>query len=88
MIKKKISDYLLKNRCTLLCVGPMSLNCVDASIELANDYDVPLMLIASRRQVDSDKFNGGYLNNWTTSKFADHVNKKNKGEFYPKEKLE
>ncbi len=77
MIKKKISDYLLKNRCTLLCVGPMSLNCVDASIELANDYDVPLMLIASRRQVDSDKFNGGYLNNWTTSKFADHVNKKN-----------
>ena len=53
------------------------LNCVDASIELANDYDVPLMLIASRRQVDSDKFNGGYLNNWTTSKFADHVNKKN-----------
>ena len=76
MIKKKISDYLLKNRCTLLCVGPMSLNCVDASIELANDHDIPLMLIASRRQIDSEKFNGGYVNNWTTSKFASHINKK------------
>ena len=76
MIKKKISDYLLKNRFTLLCVGPMSLYCVDASIELANDYDIPLMLIASRRQIDSEKFNGGYVNNWTTSKFANHINNK------------
>ena len=76
MIKKKISNYLLKNRCTLLCVGPMSLNCVNASIELANDYDIPLMLIASRRQIDSEKFNGGYVNNWTTSKFAKHVHEK------------
>jgi hypothetical protein len=76
MIKEKISNYLLKNRCTLLCVGPMSLNCVDASIELANDHDIPLMLIASRRQIDSEKFNGGYVNNWTTSKFANHINKK------------
>ena len=46
---KKISDYLIKNRCTL--IGPMSLNCVDASIELANDYDIPLMLIASRNKL-------------------------------------
>ena len=49
---------------------------MDASIELANDYDIPLILIASRRQIDSEKFNGGYVNNWTTSKFADHINKK------------
>ena len=51
----------------------MSLNCVDATIELANEYNVPLILIASRRQIDSEQFNGGYVNNWTTSEFASYV---------------
>jgi tagatose-1,6-bisphosphate aldolase non-catalytic subunit AgaZ/GatZ len=73
MIQKKINDYLKKNRCTFLGVGPMSLNCVDATIELANEYNVPLILIASRRQIDSEQFNGGYVNNWTTSEFASYV---------------
>ena len=54
-----------------LGVGPMS--CVDAAIELANEYDVPLMLIASRRQIDSEDFGGGYVNNWTTDNFAQYV---------------
>lgn len=78
MIQNKINSYLLKHRCTLLCIGPMSLNCVDATIELANEHDVMLMLIASRRQIDSEKFNGGYVNNWTTEKFANHVTSKDK----------
>ncbi len=78
MIKKKIKDFLKNQRCTLLGVGPMSLNCVNATVELGNQYSVPLMIIASRRQIDSEDFNGGYVNNWTTSEFADHVKKKDK----------
>lgn len=51
----------------------MSLNCIDAAIELSNEYEVPLMLIASRRQIDSEEFGGGYVNNWTTQEFAKYV---------------
>lgn len=78
MIGNKIKDYLYKHRCTLLGVGPMSINCVDAAVELANEYNIPLMLIASRRQIDSKQFNGGYVNNWTTSEFANYVRNKDK----------
>jgi tagatose-1,6-bisphosphate aldolase non-catalytic subunit AgaZ/GatZ len=77
MIQQRL-ERLLANRCTLLGVGPMSINCVDATIELANDYDVLLMLIASRRQIDSKEFGGGYVNNWTTEKFADYVIERDK----------
>jgi len=73
MIQQRLEAYLQKHRCTLLGVGPMSVNCVDAAIELANEYDVPLMLIASRRQIDSEDFGGGYVNNWTTDDFARYV---------------
>jgi hypothetical protein len=52
MTQSKIKDYFLKRRCTLLGVGPMSINCVDAAIELSNEYISPIMLIASRRQLD------------------------------------
>ncbi|MFB9985739.1 tagatose-6-phosphate kinase [Mesorhizobium kowhaii] len=33
------------------------------------------MLIASRRQIDSDDLGGGYVENWTTQTFAEHVRK-------------
>ncbi|MFA6433242.1 MAG: class II D-tagatose-bisphosphate aldolase, non-catalytic subunit [Elusimicrobiales bacterium] len=72
MIRQKL-ESVLNRRCTLLGVGPMSANCVDAAIELANTHSVPLLLIASRRQVDSAEFGGGYVNNWTTEKFARYV---------------
>ena len=78
MIQKKINNYLSKNSCTLLGVGPMSLNCVNAAVELANEHNAPLMLIASRRQIDSEQFNGGYVNKWTTSEFASYVRNKDK----------
>ena len=78
MIKEKLENYIQKKRCTLLGVGPMSLNCVDAAIELSNSYNVNLMLIASRRQIDSSEFNGGYVNNWTTKSYADYVIKNDK----------
>ena len=73
MIHQRLESFLNKRRCTLLGVGLMSVNCVDAAIELANEHDVPMLLIASRRQIDSEEFGGGYVNNWTTAKFADYV---------------
>ena len=78
MINQQIENYLKKKPNTLLCIGPMSVNCVDASIELANEYNTPLMLIASRRQIDSKDFGGGYVNNWSTEEFAKYVFKHDK----------
>ena len=43
----------VNKRKTLLGVGPMSKNCTDVCIELSDSYDVPIMLLPSRRQVDS-----------------------------------
>lgn len=71
--------FQAKRRCTLLGVGPMSVNCVDATIELANQHKVPIMLIASRRQVDSVEMGGGYVNNWDTKSFAEYVRRRDKG---------
>jgi hypothetical protein len=73
MIRTKLETTMRSRRCTLLGVGPMSVNCVDASIEIANDHRIPLMLIASRRQIDSADFGGGYVNNWTTEEFSKYV---------------
>lgn len=73
MIHQRLESFLKKRRCTLLGVGPMSVNCIDAAIELANEHEVPLLLIASRRQIDSEDFGGGYVNNWTTDEYARYV---------------
>lgn len=73
MIHQRLESFLNNRRCTLLGVGPMSVNCVDAAIDLANEHEVPILLIASRRQIDSEEFGGGYVNNWTTAEFADYV---------------
>lgn len=78
MILDRYLSRLGVRRCTLLGVGPMSLNCIDASIEIANDFSIPLFLIASRRQIDSSDFGGGYVNNWTTTQFSDYVLSKDK----------
>ena len=75
-LQQHLDNYRQDKNCTLLCVGPMSKNCVDATIELADEYKTPLMLIASRRQIDSEQFGGGYVENWSTKKFADYVRSK------------
>ena len=72
-IHRRLASVLERRRCTLLGVGPMSVNCVDAAIELANEEKVPILLIASRRQIDSEEMGGGYVANWTTSTFARYV---------------
>jgi len=77
MIKEQLIR-IIERRATLLGVGPMSTNCIDASIEIANQYNVPIMLIASRRQIDSEEYGGGYVNNWNTQDFAEYVLEKDK----------
>lgn len=78
MIQHTMRRLIERQCCTLLGVGPMSVNCVDATIELANEHEVPIMMIASRRQIDSEEFGGGYVNNWTTEEFARYVTDKDK----------
>jgi tagatose-1,6-bisphosphate aldolase non-catalytic subunit AgaZ/GatZ len=78
MIHQRLQSFLQKRHCTLLGVGPMSVNCVDATIELANEHEVPILMIASRRQIDSEEFGGGYVNNWTTEEFSRYVTDKDK----------
>ena len=72
---KILKDILDKKKSTLLGVGPMSLNCVNATIEIANEKDIPLMMIASRRQIDCAYFGGGYVNNWSTEDYSSYVKK-------------
>jgi hypothetical protein len=57
----------------LLGVGPVSKKVVDAAIELAYRHDVPLMLIASRRQVECESLGSGYVEHWSTRAFARYV---------------
>ena len=78
MNSSKLSNYIKSNRLTLLGIGPMSKNCVDAGIRVANKYNFPLILIASRRQIDSDLFGGGYVNKWDTESFSRYVRNKDK----------
>lgn len=55
---------------SVLSVGPMSKNLVDAAIKFVYDFKTFLPLIASRRQID---YNGGYVNNWTTKEYVKYV---------------
>lgn len=72
-----IREFIQKKKATQLCVGPMSKNCIDASIELSEQFNVPQILIASRRQVDAQVFGGGYVEKFTTEQFAKYVKGKN-----------
>lgn len=58
---------------TLLGIGPMSKNCVQATLELSKEDDYPVMFIASRNQVDADELGGGYVNGWNQFSFAKAV---------------
>jgi D-tagatose-1,6-bisphosphate aldolase subunit GatZ/KbaZ-like len=69
----KLERFVSARRCTLLGVGPVSKNCVDAAVELSNEHAVPVILIASRRQIEMEALGGGYVNNWSTERFAEYV---------------
>ena len=55
-----------------LCFGPMSPEAIEAVFRYSNFKRRPLMLIASKNQID---YNGGYVNNWTTKEYMDFVKK-------------
>ncbi len=76
-MKKHLSHFIDNKRATILGVGPMSKNCIDASCELASKK-IPIMLIASRRQIDCDELGGGYVEKWSTEKFSKYVRNKNR----------
>jgi hypothetical protein len=67
----------MNKKYTLLGVGPVSKNCVDATIEISEESKKPLFLIASRNQIDAEFIGGGYVNKWTTEEFSKYVFKKN-----------
>ena len=78
ILQQRLLEPLTRRPCTLLGVGPMSRSCVEAAIEVANVHDVPLMLIASRRQIDARELGGGYVENWSTEELAAFVHQRDK----------
>lgn len=68
-----IGEFIRNQAATLLCCGPMSRNCIDAAMEISHGYDIPLVLIASRRQVDCAELGGGYVEGFTTEEFSRYV---------------
>lgn len=73
VVERMLALKATGNPATLLGIGPMSKNCVQASLELSQEYDFPIMFIASRNQVDLDELGGGYVNGWNQFSFAQAV---------------
>ena len=53
-----------------IALGPMSREVVEATFEYSHFHRAPLMLIASKNQVD---YAGGYVHGWTTKTYMDFV---------------
>ena len=65
---------MIKN--TFLGLGPMSKEVINSLNFFSKKYKKKIMLICSRNQVESDKLGNGYVNNFSTSGFANFVKKK------------
>jgi hypothetical protein len=70
---RDLRSYLDRREHPIVCVGPMSRNRVSAAVRYADAIRRPIPLIASRRQIDSAEFGGGYVERWTTESFARFV---------------
>ena len=68
---KILDNKTIKN--TKIYIGPVSKNVVDSIIDLCNDNNINIGMIASRRQIDYD---GGYVNKWKTTDFIRYVRHK------------
>lgn len=55
-----------------LAIGPMSSEIIEAVFRYSNYMRIPIMLIASKNQIDHS---GGYVNKWDTKQYIDFVNK-------------
>ena len=79
MIKFLEKELKQNKKKTYLAVGPVSKNTIIASSNIAKKKKIPLMLIASRRQIETKNLNSGYVENLTTERYSDLVKKlKNK----------
>ena len=58
---------------TLLGIGPMSPMLLQATLELSHEQDFPILFIASRNQVDCDRFGGGYVSGWDQRRFVQAI---------------
>ncbi len=58
-------------RFTHIGIGPMSRNLLKAVLSLAKEKDFPVILIASRNQVDSDALGGGYVCDFDQKRFVE-----------------
>lgn len=65
-----------------LAIGPMSPEIVEAVFYYSNFFRTPLMLIASKNQID---YKGGYVNSWTTKEYMRFVKEMRK--MYPLAKV-
>src|SRR5262245_25962911 len=63
-----------------LGIGPMSINCVDAVIEVATRNRQRIMLIPSRRQVESSALGSGYVEGWTASDLVNYVRERDRNQ--------
>ena len=65
---------MIKN--VFLGLGPMSLEVINSLNYFSKKYKKKIMLICSRNQIESDLLGKGYVNNFSTSKFANYVKAK------------
>ena len=50
----ELFEDLLNSKKSLLGAGPMSTNCINAVLNISDKYNIPVQLIASRREIDSE----------------------------------
>jgi tagatose-1,6-bisphosphate aldolase non-catalytic subunit AgaZ/GatZ len=70
------SQYQRPSVPSRLGIGPMSRNVADAAIRLAYRHQRTVMLIASRSQVECEHLGGGYVERWSTERFAEYIRSK------------
>jgi hypothetical protein len=58
---------------SFLGVGVVTKNTIDACIDVANTLRHPIMLIASRRQIEDARLGGGYVEGWDQMELSDYV---------------
>ena len=83
-MKASVGDLVMQAerwRCTQLGVGVVSRNVVDVTVEIAKRHRVMLMLVASRRQVDTAALGGGYVCGWTAHELAEYVSRRGGAEW-------
>lgn len=67
-------DTVSKNKITILGVGVMSQNVVSSALEICKEYNCPLLLIASRNQIEMSRCGYGYVNHWNAASLKEYVN--------------